>query len=367
MLHLKAIKDEDSGEKYVVLHSRFYDVKEEHRGKKRKFWLEMDKSDCQYVPVNLRKILCKLGRTAVSCDDWGEIIASKIGKQMGINIVDYYLTQYEEDGKEYNGVLCGSYFVSDSQYEMSVKDLQTVYTSLHLDYDTLETNKPVNTVYSILADLDQIIDFPDDRKVKVLENLKNELLIQCLFDYILGQSDRHWLNTTFLVYEKNGQIYITKAACYDNGNISFLQRKLVSLIGISKEIGKDPLNSPLLKKKMEGYVPMMGIKTSTVHMDNSTDGQIGVKMMTDISKRDNFIDELTDEILTNPDLSIMFLNFKKHFSMEKVVKAIEKEGYEPPVEIIKLVNDVITYQIDNLDKVINMKLQKIHTGELEIK
>lgn len=364
MIHLKAIEDEDTKEKHIILRDRYYDVKEEHRGKKRKFWLEMDSVDTE-TPLSMRKMLCKLGRNDVSCDNWGEIISSKIGKQMGVNIIDYYLAEYEEDGNVYNGVLCGSYFVSEQQYEMSVKDLQTIYTSLYLDRNTLETNKPVNTVYSILNDLSEIIDFPDERKEKVLKYLKKELLIQCLFDYILGQSDRHWLNTTFLVYEKNGEVYINKANCYDNGNIAFLQRKLISLQGISKEIGKDPLNSPLLKKKMESYIPMMGVKTSTVKLATTSDGQIGAKMVGDVSARDKFIDELTDEILVDFDLASFFNDFKNNFSMEDVVKAIKNEGYEPPAEIIKLVNDVITYQVDSLDKVLNMKLNKIRSEDRE--
>ena len=162
------------------------------------------------------------------------------------------------------------------------------------------------------------------------------------------------------MYEKQGEIYITKADCYDNGNIAFLQRKLVSLQGISKEIGKDPINSPLLKKKMESYIPMMGVKTSTIKLATTSDGQIGAKMMADISARDNFIDEITDEILENPDLSVLFNNFKHRFSMDKVVKSIKNEGYEPPQEIIKMVSDVITYQVDSLDKVLSTKLDRIH-------
>lgn len=366
MIYLKAIEDDDTKQKHVILHDRYYDVEEEHRGKKRKFWLEMKPSSTDFTPINMRKMLCKLGRNDVSCDNWGEIISSKIGKQMGVDIIDYYLVEYEEDNKIYNGVLCGSYFVSEQQYEMSVKDLQTIYTSLYIDYNTLETNKPVNTVYSILDDLSRIIDFPDERKESVLKNLKKELLTQCLFDYILGQTDRHWLNTTFLVYEKNGDIHISKANCYDNGNIAFLQRKLVSLQGISKEIGKDPLNSPLLKKKMDSYIPMMGVKTSTVKLATTSDGQIGAKMLGDISARDNFIDEITDEILVDPDLSVLFCNFKNNFSMEKVIKSIKNEGYEPPTEIIKLVNDVITYQVDSLDKVLHSKLDMIHRGDREV-
>lgn len=360
MIYLKAVEDEYAQRKHVILNDRYYDVKEEHRGKKRKFWIEMKSLGMASAPIRMRKMLCKLGRNEVSCDNWGEIISSKIGKQLDVNIIDYYLVEYEEDNNIYNGVLCGSYFVTDSQYEMSVKDLQTVYTSLYVDHDTLETNKPVNTVYSILDDLDKIIDFPDERKERVMKNLKDEMLIQCLFDYILAQSDRHWMNTTFLVYEKNGEVYITKADCYDNGNIAFLQRKFVSLQGISREIGKDPLNSPLLKKKMDTYVPMMGVKTSTVKLAPTSDGQIGAKMLSNISARENFIDEITDEILVNPKLSLLFHAFKNKFSMQDVVRSITNEGYEPPAEIIKLVNDIITYQVDSLDKVLNAKLDKLH-------
>ena len=247
MIKLKAINDGDK--KYVVLRDRYYDVVEEHRGKKRKFWLKMDNVKTREVPIRLRQLLCKLGRNEVSCDDWGEVISSKFGKEVGVNIIQYFLAEYEEYDKVHSGVLCGSYFVSEDQYEMSVKDLQSIYTNLVIDENTCETSKPINTVYSILDDLDEIIDFPPERKEFTLKKLKRELLIQCLFDYILAQSDRHWLNTTFLVYEKGGTVNISKADCYDNGNIAFLQRKLQSLQGISKEIGKDPLKSPLLKRK----------------------------------------------------------------------------------------------------------------------
>lgn len=354
---------EENNKKYAVLHHRYYDVKEEHRGKKPKIWLVMNDSDVSSVPIGLRHILCKLGRTNLSCDNWGEIFACNIAKQMGVNAVDYYLVDYEDNGEKHNGVMCGSYFVNEDQYEMSVKDLQTVYTDLQINYETLETDKPINTVYSILKDLEEIIDFPEPRKTKVLQSLKKQLLEQCLFDYLLGQSDRHWLNTTFLVYEKGGEVYITKAACYDNGNIAFLQRKFVSLQGISREIGKDPIHSPLLQSKMDSYIPVMGVKTATAKLEPTSDGQIGSKMRADKSKKDVFIDELTDEILHNPDLANLFAKFKYEFSMDKVLKDIERGGDNPPPEIVKLVNDVITYQINSLDVVLDAKLQKIHEEE----
>jgi len=354
---------EENDKKYAVLHHRYYDVKEEHRGKKPKIWLVMNDSDLTSTPINLRHILCKLGRTNLSCDNWGEIFACNIAKQMGVNAVDYYLVDYEENGEMHNGVMCGSYFVNDDQYEMSVHDLQSIYTNLHIDPETLETDKPINTVYSILKDLEEIIDFPEPRKSKVLKSLKRQLLEQCLFDYLLCQSDRHWLNTTFLIFEKDGEVYITKAACYDNGNIAFLQRKLVSLQGISKEIGKDPIHSPLLQQKMDKYVPMMGVKTSTVKLEPTSDGQIGSKMRGDISKKDEFIDEITEEILHDPDLAALFTKFKYDFSMGKVLKDIERGGDNPPPELVKLVNDVIMYQINSLDTVLNAKLEKIHEEE----
>ena len=46
--------------------------------------------------------------------------------------------------------------------------------------------------------------------------------------------------------------------------------------------------------------------------------------------------------------------------MDKVLKDIERGGDNPPPEIVKLVNDVITYQINSLDVVLDAKLQKIH-------
>lgn len=362
-LHIKVINEDNK--KHAVLHDRLYDVKVESRGRKPKIWLVMDKSKNEHTPIKNRQMLCKLGRTNSSCDNWGEVFASHIGKQMGVDIVDYYMVDYEENKKHYNGVLCGSYFLADQQYEMSVKDLQTIYTPLKIDEKTLKTSKPINTVYSIMSDLDKIIDFPPEKKEFVMKSLKKKLLIQCLFDYILAQTDRHWLNTTFLIYDKNGSININKADCYDSGNIAFLQRKLVSLMGISREIGKDPLNSPLLKQKMEGYLPMMGIKTSTVNLTPASNGEVGNKMKVDISKKPAFINELTDEILHNPNLADFFIRFKNNFSMDKVLSAIKKEGDEPPQELVKLINDVISYQINDIDKVLKSKLKKIHEEDME--
>lgn len=362
-LKIKVIQDGDK--KHAILHDRHYDIKVESRGKKPKIWLIMDKSQIGNTPIKNRQMLCKLGRNNSSCDNWGEVFASQIGKQMGVNIVDYYMVDYEEDDKHHNGVLCGSYFLADEQYEMSVKDLQTIYTPLKINEQTLETSKPINTVYSILDDLDKIIDFPPDKKHQIMQYIKKELLIQCLFDYILGQTDRHWLNTTFLIYEKLGDIYINKAACYDSGNISFLQRKLVSLMGISREIGHDPINSPLLKQKLDKYLPMMGVKTSTVNLEPASNGEVGNKMKVDLSRKGKFLNELTDEILNDPDLATFFIKFRDDFNMDKVVNAIRRQGDEPPQALAKLINDVIKYQVHDIEKVLKAKLRKINNQEME--
>lgn len=362
MLELKLVEDGEN--KHINLWGFYYDIVSEARGMRDKFWLKKEVGNLLYEDLKKTNILFKTDRNEVTCDSWGEVIASRIGKQLGMNMVDYYLAEYDDGETKHKGVVCGSFFLSDKQYEMSVRDLQTIYTSCCINKETFEVDKPLNTVYSICEDLDTIMDFPKERKEKVLKRIKIELLKQCLFDYVLMQTDRHWQNTTFLVYEKDGEVYITNAACYDNGNMCFLQKKLASIKGISVQIGKDPINSPLLNTFMAKYIPVFGVKTCTARLLEGSACLGGIKMMSgDVSLKGAFIDELTDEIINEPELMSFYEKIRDEFSMDLLVKDIRRDGDEPPPEIIKMVSDVMAYQVNSIEKVLRPKLDKINVEE----
>lgn len=361
MIKLKLIKDEDNS--YIDLRGSLYDIEENTIGVREKFWIKKEPSKFFTQNQRITNMLFKFNRNNVSCEDWGEIFASKIGKEIDLDVVDYFMAEYDDGYCKRQGVLCGSYLPTKDVYEMSGRDLQVVYTKVNIDPETLETDKPINTVYSFVGDLEEIVDFPENEKRKVIHMIKTELLKQCLFDYILAQTDRHWYNTAFLVFNKEGKVFIDKAACYDNGCMAFLKRKLSAISGISTEIGKDPVNSKRMRELMGGYIPMFGVKTSTVKLTYTHDGVIDSKLKVDLSVKDKFIDEITDEILNNPDIAIMYLKIKNDLSIDNIVKSMKKVGDNPPPEVVKMIKDVIDYQVNSLEVVIKKKLDKIHREE----
>lgn len=356
------------GKQYINLHDQIYYIENEARGIRDKFWIKRIPSKFFVDDYKYIHMLFKYNRNDQSCEDWGEVFSSKIAKQIGVNAVDYYLCEVDEDDNfgRRGGVLCGSYFESDRQYEMSVHALQTIYSQFHHNEDTNETNKELNTVYSILDDMRDITpELPEEDEEKMQKKAKTDLLIQCLFDFLLAQTDRHWLNTTFLIYENGDKFFMKKSAAYDNGCIAFLKKKLSAITGMSREIGENPINSIQLNNMMSKYIPMMGIKTSTVKLAPSHTGERGVKLKVDLSKKEKFLDELTDEILNNPEVAIFYTLFKRDFDMDKVVDQIRKDGDNPPPEVIKMISDVIIYQTNQIEMILRKKLANIHAEERE--
>ena len=141
------------GKDYINFHDQIYFIEDEARGIRDKFW--MKRLPSKFLPEDKKNIhmLFKYNRNDQSCEDWGEVFASRIAKQTGVPVVDYYLCEYDNNKEKGKGVLCGSYFESDKQYEMSAHALQTVYSEFSHDGDTNITNKELNTVYSLLEDM----------------------------------------------------------------------------------------------------------------------------------------------------------------------------------------------------------------------
>ena len=192
----------------------------------------------------------------MSCENWGEVYASRIAKAIGVPCVEYYMATYEENGKVAKGVMCGSYKKNEAEIEATAYDVQTMQT---------EDVQNINTVEGLMRNLMLIVPENEDKKF-YYSYLRNSLIKQCIFDFLLAQTDRHWFNTTFLLYVENGIFNIRKAECYDNGCIAFLKRKYSAIEGISREIKVQGKNSQRLHDLLKDYVPMMGIKTATTEL-----------------------------------------------------------------------------------------------------
>lgn len=342
--------EEINGIKYVILDNRVYKFVEEFRGVREKFWLVLAKSKYINFPLKLRKILFKYNRNNVSCEDWGEVYASRIARQIGVPCVEYHLASYEENGKIANGVICGSYKRNEAEVEATAYDVQTMQT---------DKVKKINTIDNIMENIMLIVPENEDRQF-YYSYLRNSLIKQCIFDFLLAQTDRHWFNTTFLLYVEKGAFNIRKSECYDNGCIAFLKRKYAAIEGISREIKSQGENSQRLHDLLKDYVPMMGIKTPTTKLAEQEDRAEGAKLAVIRERRDVFLDELTDEILRNPEIARFYLDLKETLDVKFVTKMIAREGVKPPQAISDMVELVVGYQYNLLNQLLEEKIQKIN-------
>lgn len=351
------------------LHGRSYSIVEESRGVREKFWMKRTGKHLYYESPIHSRILFKFNRNDVSCEDWGEIYFSKLCNNMGIPCVTYTLAQAYDENDNFlgNGVMCGSYKRSVSESEFSVYDLQMGNDGTHLNCNA----DKINTVDGIIEGVRNNFD-------NLLENdivtLRNELIIQAIMDFLCCQSDRHWLNTTILVYGSPQKTYIRKAPCYDNGCIAMLKRKQSAIEGMSKEIGKKGKDSEFLAAQLSKFCPMFGIKTSLVELKPEKNGfnrNERVKIKSPKASREIFLDEIADEILTNPPIAIFFSDLRRliekqgidGLGFQKIHNGLEAEGNPPPECIEKMIRDVFGHQFDVLLERVNSRLKMYKVQE----
>ena len=341
-------------EKFVSLNSKMYEFVEEPRGVREKFWLIQAKS--KFFRVNLKdsNILFKYNRNDVSCENWGEVISSKVAKQIGMPCVDYFLAEYEHDGETDLGVICGTYKKNENEIEMSAHDVQIMYS------DYVEN---INTVDDIIEKLMTIV--PENKDASFYhKQIRNAMIKQIIFDFILAQTDRHWFNTTFLVYTRDDVFNIRMAESYDNGCIAFLKRKISAIEGISREILKQGKKSVRLHDLLDDYVPMMGITTPTVQLNKSKGDDELKKLKVVKSRREVFLDELTKEILNNPDIAVFYNNLKYHLNIDDIASYMAHDKMPIPNPVVDMVKIVSNYQISVLDELLHEKINRINAEEI---
>ena len=362
---LKLYKETHDDEICIRLHDRIYSMEEDVRGIREKFWLVRTGGvrPKYNEPLRSINILFKFNRNHVSCEDWGEVYASAIAKKMNIPCVDYFSTElYDENEKLLgNGVLCGSYKKHTKEAEYTGFELQNLHHGLVYDQCVGQKIGDLNTVDGFMAAIRDVFgDKADEDDLKII---RNDLIKQAIFDYLLAQTDRHWLNTTFLATDIGGTFSIRKADCYDNGCIALLKRKVTAIEGMSKEIGKLGKDSPYLKERLREYCPMFGIKSSTVVIDDRTGkGNLErLKVVEPEASRNKFLDEVTDEILMNPEIAIFFKNLEnmqEQGIVESVTQSLYAAGDNPPTCVAKMIRDVVGCQFDTLKDRVHTKLRK---------
>lgn len=341
------------GEKCVTLGSRVYNFVEEFRGVREKFWLIQPKSKYLKEPLKLQHILFKFNRNDVSCENWGEVYASRIARQINVPCVEYHLASYTENEKVMNGVICGTFKKNENEVEISVFDVQTMNN---------RNVKNINTIDEVMKNLMDLIPENEDRKF-YFEYLHNALVKQAIFDFILAQTDRHWFNTSFLIFQNESAFNIRKADCYDNGCVAFLKRKQSAIEGITREIKTQGKNSQRLHDLLKNYVPMMGISTPTVELNRDKNALEDKKLKVKRETREKFLDELTDEILYNPEIAFFYHNLKRDINLEDINYILEKEKNPAPQAVSDMIELVMGYQVNVLNELLNEKMHNLKMQE----
>jgi len=345
---IKLTYHEADGEKLVTLGEKVYSFAEELRGVRQKFWLVCEDGKFIKIPMKYKHILFKYNRNEVSCENWGEIYASRIAKQIGVPCVEYHLASFEENGKTSMGVLCSTYKKNENEIEATVYDVQTMFG---------EKVNNINTVENIMENIMYVIPENQDKKF-YYSYLRNSLIKQCIFDFLLAQTDRHWFNTTFLLYSNDNTFNIRKSECYDNGCVAFLKRKYAAIEGISREIKVQGKNSQRLHDLLKDYVPMMGIKTPTVELNQDKDITEVEKLKVKRETREVFLDELTNEILNNPEIAEFYIAAKEYLNVKLVTELLKKEKTPPPKPVADMIELVVGYQLNVIETLLNEKIKQ---------
>lgn len=367
---LKLFFENVNGERCVSLHGMLYSLRDDARGIRDKFWLKRTgHKNINYSEfVRDTRILFKYNRNKVSCENWGEVIASLVGSHSHTVCVKYSSAQlFDEEGNFVGeGVVCPSYKTRD-EVEVSGFSLQSSYKNLVYDNCRGKSIDGLNTINGFVEALKNV--YGDKVYAEDIEQVRNDLLKQAIFDFVLAQTDRHWLNTTFIISKDKspgGKRHLRKAACYDNGCISMLKRKESAIQGMSREIGKQGKDSPYLDSLLKDYCPMMGIRTSTVAIDvnHKKGGLERLKVVSPEEGRKNYVHELALEIVNNPEVAPYYLEFdhmvKDGSLMKKICKDLELSGDMSPGYILKMVGDVMGHQVEELSSEIRRVIQQIN-------
>lgn len=186
------------------------------KGNREKFYIENENGEGHYFKKSLQRY---------PSEYWSEILASKIGKHLGFDVVEYSLAEYKNDV----GCICRSVLGTIGELIHG----QQLLLSIKPDYDIVK-----GTDHSFQLIKESIERHPrvKDRFEYYIENI----VAMIIFDAIIGNQDRHQENWAIiysidldrvnkirdllkilyciLVRKKNNRIFYKFSPLYDNGS-----------------------------------------------------------------------------------------------------------------------------------------------------
>lgn len=346
----------DNGDGTCTMGGKQYDVAEELRGCRPKMWLHY-KDPNGHTFFRTSHVLMKYSRNDVSCENYGEVLYYAFATSVGARCTKYELAKFHQivDGKvvERECVICPTYFHKAHECEYSSYDLQRY---CYLTPNCSNLNLQPNTVESLVSCASVLMDHPN---VGMLRQCKRDLVKMAFLDYITGQTDRHWLNTTFIyrsdVYDNKTSEALRVASSYDNGCCFLFKRKeqalktIANQLRVAKKTGDREKYNEILDNIAKKTAPCLGIYTSFYDDPDTFDRERPEKLS--INRPDNweeiFINELCAEIKEDSELR-KFFRFKSKFSLSGAKDVLKAQGDTIPEDLMFLAGEIVDFKVSRV-------------------
>lgn len=175
-----------------------YDGMPEGSGRSEKVWLQCDKQIG----------LFKFPKTALTTEHISEHLAMQIGRKIGIRTAIVNLGVYG------NRVGSMSYLITNAMSEF-VQFITTYYT----DFDPNRLYDPTADAYYSVEMVENILDlFAQTKYAEYTQEIRTDFYNMLVFDFFIGNSDRHQSNWGIRAVLRDGKKAITVCPLYDNGS-----------------------------------------------------------------------------------------------------------------------------------------------------
>lgn len=348
--------------------SRFL-IRQEPRGCREKVWIHDEDNNRQAINYRGSNCLIKFNRNDVSCENYGEVLYYAYLKSCGARCTKYELAELcqQVDGEviKHDCVICPSYMHRPSEYEFSGYELQR-----YQYFYKSENGKMLspNTVTSYVNCVRDLMCHPNEEMIR---HIKIDLVKMAFFDYITGQTDRHWENVAFIFRNEEMGTQMVEAlrlaSSFDNGCCFLFKRKEQALITIANQLRvAKKLNNidkymEILETISEKTAPCMGIITSFYNYPETYEKEYSVKLEMNRPKNweQVFLNELCFAISKDPELKKFFKN-KENFKLDKAREVLKEQGDVIPEDLIFLAGEIVDYRVAQVYRI----LEKYNRNEL---
>ena len=187
-------------------------IEKKTRGRKEKFWLKKDG----------KEYLFKTG--SINYENWAELIASEIGKQIGFDVAYYDLASFQ--GKV--GVVSPN-FLKPNELIISGDVIISTSSSIIEENDLKLDVKSIHSVENVITAIDLYTDSRDTQEI-----LKSLIELWC-FDMLLLESDRNSTNWGLIKNKReDGSSEFRLTPIYDNSTIALLNNNISNYMNYLK-------------------------------------------------------------------------------------------------------------------------------------